>query len=665
MKTTDSLSRYSDQVSILFSKIFGLVAFSTLTFQIMRSGDKSETWDKLIFFIAVVTGFISFIVIFLLKTKKFVFGLFTFTTSIIGIVLGVGGIEEHDPINGIILSNRLWLGFGPFVLVLLFASSLFVWKLWEWNSLKTIWKLVFFIFSLVAIALSSLSFYQDSKVVIDPDHSEYVLNEVMAIQAGNWPFENFIPQYQTIYTFIAALLNSANSDEIAQIIFLLMSIAAFIVIAVGVLLVRQALPSKAAIPAVLLVVPLTAVTPFPTREGVMGSIASLLSGLPIRILPGVMLFSLTFWVLTSPRFSGLKARVGFLILGMVSGWTTWSSQDFGIAAAVTTAVVISIIPTTVKISKINSIFFYMVGFIPGFLTYQFISIIMGHRVNYNYFAFFARQFGSGFGAENIRTPGPVLIILPLIIAMTAVHLFLLRNARSVQGPIADKLHSNSVLGLLFAVWSVLGFTYYLNRSYASGQLQILFLPISISLGILIGSVLYLRQAEGRFLSEITNRSLIAHKSRHLTVLTLVVSLPFSSLLLLPNPSVEFERIMQGQESPKWPKPSIKSSIKDAQAGLEFAKMNNATVAFFGASSNYVSYSTGIESAAILNSPFDLYMSAETVKVACQYLERLRPDFLIMSDEGASLFQFENQTLCGTYSFFDISGVRSDRAAKRN
>lgn len=59
------------------------------------------------------------------------------------------------------------------------------------------------------------------------------------------------------------------------------------------------------------------------------------------------------------------------------------------------------------------------------------------------------------------------------------------------------------------------------------------------------------------------------------------------------------------------------------------------------------------------------MSAETVKVACQYLERLRPDFLIMSDEGASLFQFENQTLCGSYSFFDISGVRSDRAAKRN
>jgi hypothetical protein len=665
MKTSEPIFRYSDQASILFTKIFGIVAFSTLSFQIMRSGDKSETWDKLIFFIALVTGFASFVVVYLLKTKKFVFGLFTFTSSIIGIVLGVGGIEKHDPINGVILSNRLWLGFGPFVLGLLFVSTLIIWKLWEWNSLNTGWRSLFFVVSFASITLSTLSFYQDSKTIIDPDHSEYVLNEVMAVQAGNWPFENFIPQYQTIYTFIAAYFNFSSSDEVAQTILLAMSIATFIVVLLGVLLVRQTLPSKAVIPAVLLVVPLTAVTPFPTREGFMGSIASLLSGLPIRILPGVMLFSLAFWVITSPRFSGLRARIAFLILGVVSGWTTWSSQDFGIAAAVTTSVVIFILPASAKISKANSIFFYMVGFIPGFLTYHFVSSIMGHSINYNYFAFFARQFGSGFGAENIRTPGPVLIILPLIIALTVVHLFLLRNARLVQGQIADRLYSNSVLGLLFAVWSVLGFTYYLNRSYASGQLQLLFLPISISLGTLIGSVLYLRQVEGHLLLETTPRSLISQKSRHLTVLTLIVSLPFSSIFLLPNPSVELNRIVQGKESPRWPKPSVKLSIKDAKVGLEFAKLNNKTIAFFGASSNYVSNSTGIKSAAILNSPYDLYMSSETVKVACQYLEQLKPDYLILSDEGASLFQFENQTLCGTYAFFEISGVRSDRAAKRN
>jgi hypothetical protein len=58
------------------------------------------------------------------------------------------------------------------------------------------------------------------------------------------------------------------------------------------------------------------------------------------------------------------------------------------------------------------------------------------------------------------------------------------------------------------------------------------------------------------------------------------------------------------------------------------------------------------------------MSQETVSVACKYLENLKPDYLILSDEGAALFQFDNQTLCGTYAFSDINGVRSGRAAKR-
>jgi len=146
--------------------------------------------------------------------------------------------------------------------------------------------------------------------------------------------------------------------------------------------------------------------------------------------------------------------------------------------------------------------------------------------------------------------------------------------------------------------------------------------------------------------------------------TFVISLPLSTLLLLPNPSIELDRINQGNAAARWPKPTITASISDARAGLNFARANNATIAFFGASSNYVSDATGIKSATILNSPFDLYMSQETVTVTCEYLEVVKPDYLILSDEGAALFQFENQTLCGTYAFADISGVRSGRAAKR-
>lgn len=654
----------SDQVFALFSKIFGLVAASTLTFQLLRAGNKSESWDKAIFASAILVGIIGFISLFIIKTKHFKFDIATFALALVAIILGVAGIEQHDPINGVVLSNRLWLGFGPYTLVLLLALATVIWRIWAWQNLGKPLKTLFAAVAGISLIMASLSFWQDSSSIIDPDHSEYVLNEVMAIRAGNWPFENFIPQYQTVYTFLAAAIGGTSTDSTAELILLLMVIVTLLCLVIGILLVRLAHPHKSLIPAILIVIPFTAVTQFPTREGYMGSIASLLSGLSIRIFPGLLLFSFALWVLTSPRFNAKNSRYAHLVLGIISGWTMWSSQDFGIAATITTFVIISIIPLRSGIKKIASLLSLTVGFVTGFFTYHLISIITSHSLNYDYFAFFARQFGSGFGAENMRTPGPVLVILPLIIALAVAHLHVIRISQSVEPEFSVRLYSNGVLGLLFSSWSTLGFSYYLNRSYASGQMQILFLPISIALGTLIGSLLLLREKENRPTVEISMRNLIKSKSRHSLVFTLIAALPLATVISLPNPSIELDRISQGAQTPRWPKPTITAAIADAQAGVEFAKTNGVSIAYFGASSNYVSDATGIKSAAILNSPFDLYMSQDTVRVTCQYLESLKPQYLVLGDEGAALFQFENKTLCGTYAFFDIDGVRSGRAAKR-
>ena len=658
------LNRDSDHVFSLFSKIFGAVVFSTLIFQIVRSGDKSETWDKMIFATAIIIGALSYFSLYVIKVKNFNFDLITYAAAIVGIILGIGGIEQHDPINGVVLSNRLWLGFGPFVLILLVLLSLFSWRVWQWVNLGKVHKLGLAGIASIAASFSVLSFWQDSKSIIDPDHSEYVLNEVMAIRAGNWPFENFIPQYQTVYSFVASLIPTSDTNEVSQVILVMMFIACLIALSVGIILVRQSLPSRALVPAILLVIPFTSVTQFPIREGFMGSIASLLSGLSIRILPGVLLFALALWFITSNRINRKNQIPYFAVLGVVSGWTIWSSQDFGIAATVTLFVILSVVPLKPELSKTKVLSALTVGFVPGFLTFQVTSALAGHKIDYDYFAFFARQFGSGFGSENMRTPGPLLVILPLIIALAVSHLYIMRLSMSSNSDISEKLYSNSILGLLFASWSTLGFSYYLNRSYASGQMQILFLPISISLGALIGSILYLKSKESESLQINRVNVLQSFKLKHTTVFTLISALPLSTLLLLPNPNTELDRINVGANSPRWPKQTILASIQDAKAGMDFASRNQVTLGFFGASSNYVSDATGITSVSILNSPFDLYMSQDTVTTACKYLEEVRPDYLVLSDEGAALFQFENKTLCGTYQFFDIDGVRSGRAAKR-
>ena len=125
----------------------------------------------------------------------------------------------------------------------------------------------------------------------------------------------------------------------------------------------------------------------------------------------------------------------------------------------------------------------------------------------------------------MRTPGPVLVILPLIIALAVAHLQVIRVSQSIDSEFFVRLYSNGVLGLLFSSWSTLGFSYYLNRSYASGQMQILFLPISIALGALISSVLLLRERENRPTAEISIRNPVQSKSRHSLVFTLIAALP--------------------------------------------------------------------------------------------------------------------------------------------
>lgn len=664
MKSQNKLIKDSDHIFILFSKNFGLVCIIILAIQFIRNGNKSENWDKSIFLLALIVGFVSYLRIFIIKIYPFIFDSITLIFSVIAIFLGVGGIEQHDPINGVVLSNRLWLGFGPFTLVLLLLISLMIWRIWEWKLLSMFTKLFIGLVTSFSIIFSIISLWQDSKSSIDPDHSEYVLNEVMAIKAGNWPYENFIPQYQSMYSFLVAPFNYLSTSDTAQFVFTVMFITSIIALIIGVVLVKISMPTKSFIPPILIVLPLTTLTQFPNREGYMGSIASLLSGLPIRIFPGVAFLAISYWALTVEK-SKVKLRNFLLITtGLVAGWVIWNSQDFGIAACVALFTLIIVTPRRVGVSKFNTLGVILIGFIPGFFTINIVSMLFGHKINYDYFAFFARQFGSGFGAENMRTPGPLLVILPLLISLIASHFKVLHYSNSNINSISEKLYSNSILGLLFSFWSILGFSYYLNRSYASGQMQILFLPISISLGALIGSILLMREIESRTTNEMTGAKLFHKSSRHFLALTLAVSLPLSTVILTPDPRIEISRIIESENTPRWPKTSILYSITDAKFGLEFVELNGGTVAFFGASSNYVSAETGIKSANIFNSPYDLAMSDETVRVACEYLEKIKPDYLVLGDEGAALFQFENKTLCEKYEFFDSPTVRSGRFAKR-
>jgi hypothetical protein len=140
-------------------------------------------------------------------------------------------------------------------------------------------------------------------------------------------------------------------------------------------------------------------------------------------------------------------------------------------------------------------------------------------------------------------------------------------------------------------------------------------------------------------------------------LLLIISIPFASLLLTPNPSVEMKRINEANTTPRWPKPTVLASVADAKVAAAYAKSQGLSIGFFGASSYYVEKESGVQSLSILNSPFDLFMSKQTAQTSCEYIFKINPDVIVVSDEGANLFQFEGKTLCNVYIQQDAPGVR--------
>ncbi len=649
-------------------KAFAITGSLIFIIQLLRGSGQSEGPDKAIYLLAILVAGI-FLLMGLSKlnkvTGKYLYGSLAFLVT----VVGIGGVEQHAPINGVVLSYRLWLGFGPYTLILALLLMPFVFRIIEWRSLNIAFKALLSLIFLANTVLVVPSFWQSAATVIDADHSEYVINELFAPLVGFWPYSDFIPQYQSFYGFLLKpFVGGMDAAQISNFALMSLTFLSFITIILGVFIAWNAIDRRSIALAVGLVVPFTALTQFPTREGYLGSIAALLSGLSIRVFPGLALIALLILLMRKTAASSTNKRaVAFVIFGFLAGVITWQSQDFGIAAAITSFLTIAYAGST-KIVEIKTTVFALIGYVPGFALYPIIAGAAGKSIDFKFFLFFARQFGSGFGAERMRTPGPVLYILPLIVLLVVVHgIYIYKSKKST--PESGDYSLNSLIGFSFGLWSFAGFTYYLNRSYASGQMQVLFLPLAISLAAFVGilvkdpvkSLVFANLDKGFLFS---SRSIKEKNFAWLVPLLLIITIPFASLILTPNPSVEMKRINEGATAPRWPKATVLASVADAKIAAAYAKQNNLKLAFFGASSYYVQKESGVESVSILNSPFDLFMSQTTAQTSCDYINKINPDVIVVSDEGANLFQFEGKTLCNTYIQQDVPGVRSGHFAVR-
>ncbi|HVZ32677.1 MAG TPA: hypothetical protein VG963_09645, partial [Polyangiaceae bacterium] len=271
----------------------------------------------------------------------------------------------------------------------------------------------------------------------------------------------------------------------------------------------------------------------------------------------------------------------------------------------------------------------------------------GRRVGW-----FVRHFGGGFGSEPIQIPGPVLLVLPLLVGCTVTCLAALRaqgatlaagswtklglmarlatrsprNAPS-EPPLASAglspdllpVRQAALIGSYFGVFAIAAFPYYLNRSYASGQLQILLLPLGISLAATLQLIVGSHEWEEQ------------RRSLGSLILRWSIAVPIASLLLLPSPRHEWERLRGDHAETHWPGAKTAAIVALGQGWKRLGSYD--TVGYFGTDGNYIEAMTGLHNVTVFNNPLDGSMSRPALQELCSGLSRKGLTTLILGEYG--------------------------------
>lgn len=640
------------------ARVLVLVSLNIFFWQLVRT-DKSETWDKVIYVTSLSIAFL------LIPIKSATWSKLNYVLiGTFSLLIGVVGVEKHgtETTSGVDVSGLLWLGFGPIVLVLLLVLYPFCFKLLEWSTLNKPTKWFLRLVSSIVIFLSLLSCWQTGSSIIDMYSSEYVLNEGLAMPAGNLPYVNFIPQYGTLFSILALPAKSVM-DPNGLVTFILIQhfIISIISIFLGVYIVRKSFATKSWTIAALLVVPFTCLTHLPNRKGFAGSIFDLIQEIPIRLFFGILIGMAVVKALNSNTKNGKE--IYSLFVGVLSGLGIWINQDFIFLAGLIGVGFITILSKNLK--SIGLVYF---GYFIGFAIYPLWVLSQGKSVNFKYFGFFVVQYTGGFMAEPIITPGPVLIILPLIVGLAFLSFFkVMRITFSRKFDFEGDKESWHVV-LFYAAWCVGGFLYYLNRSYASGQMQTLFLPLAICFGSYLGIFTKSESFKNSWnINQFFSSSYWRLNSKTkfgLIPLGVVISLFFATTIAAPSPNIELKRIKNAPEAYRWPTTTGRLALTNFKLIQELNPFPNKKMAYFGASGNYVQLATGIESANILNSPWDIPVTQTTIITGCNAISAVNADVLLLGPEALSLFRFKNNTLCETYQLAKVPGFKDGTFATK-
>jgi hypothetical protein len=573
------------------------------------SNPLTETADRVYFLSTLAVGGLALWIKFPARTNTVVTAL-----GLAGLVVLVWGLRAVEHLKYL---NEIWLGFRLRVAIASILLLPVIGFLLRRDLVASRLGRLLAGAVLVSVAcVGALSFVQTRDSLGQKLEASYFFNELYSVSAGHHPYTDFIPQYQTLYSYLFyPLIQLLGADRALNPMLYVLSALGIGTIALGVTAGLRATRGLSWVAAPLLILPLVFLTQGPGRTQWAGSIAVLHSAFPVRmLLPTLIGVIITFMPL--PGSERWQLRKHGLALGALSGLSCYHQLDFGLAAAFALGAVVLVAAPLRAALRVGA--WLLLGAAGGFLTVPVLQGLSGVPVQLNKLGWFLRQFGSGFGAEPMQIPGPVLVVLPLLVGATITCVATLKALRAnpdEAAPVDDsapaisetrssrfQLCHAALVGSYFGVFAIAAFPYYLNRSFASGQLQITLMPLGIVLA-----------ATARVVIGCTDWTEEFRSARSL-VFRLALAIPVASLLLMPSPAHELARLSNESVNTAWPHGKTTSIVALGEAWKKLGSSD--AVGYWGSDGNYIESMTGLRNLTRFNSPTDGDMSAAALNELC-------------------------------------------------
>jgi hypothetical protein len=641
-------------VTALFPRVAAIVIFFFVVLIEIRGSAGAKGWDQAAFALSVLGA--AFVTVRFLRRPTMMPSRIALIVSIAGLACGIARGERAD------LTAVYWEGFGTSVAIICVPVSLLLVPASAW--LRRSRGVAFFLAGLASIlaVADGTSLIRDVRDFAVTGNNTFVLNEVLAPSAGRVPGSNFVPQYTTLYGWVLVpFRHLVSATELANLGTLLLSALGIASVALAVFLGRRCFPSRSLWLALVLTVPLASLTVF--HSPTSSSIGSELQELPVRMFPAMLCSVIAIPVLVA-LLQGSIRKTSLVALGVLSGLMAWNSQDVGLAVALTMGIVLQVVARGVLRRPASLL--WVGGLIPALLLYPLCTWATGHSLKLGYFALTARSFRNGFGSAPIQIPGPVLLVLPVIIGSLAVGGSLLWRISGNPGT-RPKFQLYAIVTLAFVgLWSTGSLPYYVNRSYASGQLQVFLLPFGVCCCALLSLCrTIVPEASGRLWAD--TRLYLKTGALWLLPVTLPIAVGFGALLQTPNPSTtltalthlppsqDFLSTLEEVSSSDPGSPQlVTNEVAVVQAYAR--KHGGGSVGYFGPNANYVALATGAEPRILYDDPGDFGLSSVAQRLGCEFLRHHPTRWLVTAPNTTPIL---GPAICGDYESVTVANELPD------